>query len=242
MDSKLERLRYLIGTQNLEILAKKRVMICGIGGVGSFTAEALARSGIGTLILVDKDIVDITNLNRQLMTTKQNIGRSKVEVLKERIESISDCNVEIHHCFIDENFEVDNVDYVADCIDTLTAKMALVRKCMEKNIPIISALGSAKRLRAENICVTTLDRSKNDPLARNWRLLCKKERFPSRCIRVVYSDSPLYQQECCEKEGATRKERFPLGSIAFVVGAVGLKVAEVLYHDLLKKDASAYSL
>lgn len=238
MAEELNRVRYLIGEENLSILAHKTVMVCGVGGVGSFVAEALARSGVGSLILVDADHIDISNLNRQLMTTKNNIGRSKVEALKERLQEISDCKVLVREEFIRPGFTLPVVDYVADCIDTLTAKMYLAKECKRLGIPLLSALGSAQRLRAEALCVTRLAKTRNDPLARNWRLLCKKERFPANFIRVVYCDIPPQKMQFTVESGSTRKEKFPLGSLMFVVGAVGLKMAEVIYGDLLKKGLS----
>ncbi len=226
----LERLTYLLTVEEIERLKKATVLVCGCGGVGSFCAEALARTGIGHIILVDHDIVDPSNLNRQLMTTKADIGRPKVEVLKRRLEAISECKVDVIDTFIDEGFVLPEVDYVADCIDTLTAKFALVKKAKASGIPSLSALGSAKRLSPEGITHTKLSKTRNDPLAKAFRGLVKKEAYPYD-IPVVYIDAPARQVEV-DLPGKTSKERHPLGSAIFAVGSVGLYMAYVICREL----------
>lgn len=229
----LNRLEILIGKENIEKLKKKTVMICGVGGVGSFVAEALARSGVGTLILVDYDKIDETNLNRQLEANKKNIGKSKVKECKKHLEEISNCNIEIKECFIDENLELKDVDYVVDCIDTLTSKFLLVKKCHEAKIPVLSSLGTAKRIKIENIKKTTLDKTENDPLAKAFRNLVKKENYKHK-INVVYSDSKAIKTNVVNLDGNTNKEKYPLGSSIFVVGSVGLYIASIVFEELIK--------
>lgn len=219
----LSRLEALIGEDKLNTLKQKHVLICGVGGVGSFVAEALARSGIGKLTLIDFDVVDSSNLNRQLLANKDNIGNIKVEELKKHLCQISDCDVMVENKFIDDSFELnDKYDYVVDCIDTLKSKYHLVRLCHENNIPIISALGSAKRVKIENIKLTTLDKTRNDPLAKAFRTLVKKDKYKHK-IEVVYVDSP-----------PIRNESKVLGSSIFVVGSVGLYLASVVFERLIK--------
>ena len=225
-----ERLSYLIDEEKIQKLNDSTVLICGCGGVGSFCAEALARSGVGKLILVDHDTIDISNLNRQLMTDKENIGQKKALVLKKHLESISDCKCEVVDTFIDDDFSIPDCDIVADCIDTLVAKFALQKKCHEADIPCISSMGSAKRLKPEDIHYTTLDKTKNDPLAKAFRNLVKKERYPYK-IEVVYCDTPSIQKTII-REGMTTKERYPLGSAIFVVGSVGLYLAYIICEKL----------
>lgn len=222
MSKYLNRIELLIGKDALKLLKKKKVLICGVGGVGSFVAEALARSGIGHLTLVDFDTIDETNLNRQLMTSKNNIGEVKVEVLKKRIEEISDCKVEIKKEFINENFTLENYDYIVDCIDSLNSKFELVKKAHTKNIPILSSLGTAKRLTCSNIKRTTLDKTKNDPLAKAFRNLVKKNNYKKK-IGVVYVDEPAIKSE-------------GLGSSIFTVGSAGLFIANEVFKDLLKEE------
>lgn len=234
MSEYLKRIGYLVGDEKLQKLNNAKVMVCGCGGVGSFVAEALARSGIGTIVLVDFDKVDITNLNRQLMSDKTNIGESKVKVLKKRLEMISDVKVEIRECFIDDNFIIDkDLDYVADCIDTLTSKFILIKKCHEAKVRCLSSLGTAKRLDPSNIIYTTLDKTRNDPLAKAMRSLVKKEGYKPK-IEVVFIDSPSIQVKELNVEGNTTKERHPLGSAIFTVGSAGLKIAYIICNKIME--------
>ena len=220
----LSRLEYLVGKDKLQQLKNKKVLICGVGGVGSFVAEALARSGVGNLCLVDYDQVEPSNLNRQLMSNKNNIGEKKVLALKKHLEEISDVNIKINDCYIDEKFELDDeYDYVVDCIDSLDSKFALVKMCHEKEIPILSSLGSAKRIKIENIKYTTLDKTRNDPLAKAFRNLVKKENYKHK-IKVVYVDS-----------APIKTEPGQLGSSIFVVGSVGLYIASIVFEELMKE-------
>ena len=229
----LSRIEYLVGKKSIDKLKNKHVLIAGVGGVGSFVAESLARSGIGYLSLVDYDVVDKSNLNRQLMSNKNNIGEIKVEALKKRLQEISDCKVDIQNIFIDESYTIDyQYDYIVDCIDTLTSKFFLVKKAHELNIPIISSLGSACRINPENIKLTTLDKTRNDPLARSFRNLVKKENYKHK-IEVVYTDTAPIKTGII-KEGKTNKEKYPLGSSIFVVGSVGLYIGSVVFNRLIK--------
>ena len=231
----LSRMEYLIGKENLDRIRTKRVLVCGVGGVGSFVAEGLCRSGLGYITLLDHDKVEPSNLNRQLMTSKSNIGMSKVLALKERLEEVSDTKVDTIEAFIQEGFELDrDYDYVVDCIDTLTSKFILVKECHKKNIPVISSLGSARRLKPENIRVTTLDKTRNDPLAKAFRSLAKKENYRKK-IEVVFVDTPA-EKTTVVKEGKTNKEKYPLGSSVFTVGSVGLYIAAIVYERLIREE------
>ena len=218
----LSRIESLVGKDSMKLLKGKHVLICGVGGVGSFVAEALVRSGIGKLTLVDFDVIDSSNLNRQLMTNKNNIGNIKVDELKKHLEEISDCKIYTKNTFIDETFELDKeYDYVIDCIDTLSSKFHLVKICHKNKVPVLSSLGSARRIKVENIKYTTLDKTRNDPLAKAFRTLVKKENYRHK-IEVVYVDSP-----------AIKTEDKTLGSSIFVVGSVGLYIASIVFNKLL---------
>ena len=231
----LSRMEYLVGKENLDRIRTKRVLICGVGGVGSFVAEGLCRSGIGYMTIWDYDVVEPSNLNRQLMSAKDNIGERKVEVLKKRLESVSDTKIDTIDSFISEGFKLDkDYDYVIDCIDTLTSKFILVKKCHQKGIPVISSLGSARRLKPEKITLTTLDKTRNDPLAKAFRSLVKKEGYRHK-IEVVFVDTPI-QGTMVEREGNTNKEKYPLGSSVFTVGSVGLYIASIVYERLMKEE------
>lgn len=231
----LTRIEYLVGKDAIKSLKKKHVLVCGVGGVGSFVCEALARSGVGNLTLIDYDVVDKSNLNRQLMSNKENIGAIKVEAIKKRLEEISDCKIKIKNEFIDDNFKLDKkYDYVIDCIDTLTSKFKLVKECNEKGVPIICSLGSACRINPQNIKLTTLDKTQNDPLAKAFRNLVKKENYRKK-IEVVYVDSVPIKTKIIKK-GKTNKEKYPLGSSIFVVGSVGLYIASIVFDRLIKEN------
>ena len=218
----LDRLELLVGKDSIKLLKKRKVLICGVGGVGSFVAEALARSGVGHIDIVDYDVIDPSNLNRQLLSTKNNTGEIKVDVLKKRLEEISDTKVTAYNLFIDENFKLKKYDYVVDCIDSLNSKFELVKKCHEKGVPCLSSLGTAKRIKIENIKRTTLDKTQNDPLAKAFRNLVRKEKYKHK-IDVVFVDSPPIKSE-------------GLGSSIFVVGSAGLFIAHEVFKDLLKEE------
>lgn len=224
MATSLDRLNILVGQENIAKLKAKKVLICGCGGVGSFVAEGLARSGVGCLILVDFDVVEISNLNRQLMSDKSNIGTLKTEALKNHLQAISNVNIECINGFIDEEFMIEDVDYVVDCIDTLKSKFILAQKAHEKNIPFIASMGTARRLEVKNIVHTSLDKTNNDPLAKAYRNLVKKANYRHK-IEVVYCDYPALKQNEGEK----------LGSAIFTVGSVGLKIASIVFNNLLKQ-------
>lgn len=231
----LSRMEYLVGREALDRVKDKKVLVCGCGGVGSFVAEGLCRSGLGNITLLDYDRVEPSNLNRQLMTTKDNIGERKIDALKRRLEEVSDARVDTIEAFIDENFVLDkDYDYVVDCIDTLTAKFRLVKLCHEKGIPVLSSLGSARRLKPENIKLTTLDKTRNDPLAKAFRNLVKKENYRKK-IEVVFADTPAAKTNVV-REGNTNKEKYPLGSSIFTVGSVGLYIASIVYERLIREE------
>ena len=231
----LSRLEYLIGKDNINKLHDKHVLLCGVGGVGSFVAEGLCRSGLGKITLVDYDKIDSSNINRQLMVDKDNIGEIKVEVLKRHLNKISDSEVIAINTFIDDGFDfIDKYDYVIDCIDTLTSKFILVKLADKHNIPIICSLGSARRIKPENIKLSSLDKTRNDPLAKAFRQLVKKENFKKK-IEVVYVDTPAIKTGII-KEGTTNKEKYPLGSSIFVVGSVGLYIASIVFNRLIGEE------
>ena len=231
----LSRMEYLVGKDRLEKFRNKSVLLCGCGGVGSFVAEALCRSGLGHITLLDFDKVEPSNLNRQLMSDKNNIGQFKTEALKKRLEAVSDTEIDTLNMFIDEGFELDKeYDYVIDCIDTLTSKFILVKKCDEKKIPLLSSLGSARRLKPENIRLTTLDKTRNDPLAKAFRNLVRKEGYRKK-IEVVFADTPAMKTGIVQ-EGKTNKEKYPLGSSIFVVGSVGLYIASIIFERLAEDE------
>jgi tRNA A37 threonylcarbamoyladenosine dehydratase len=224
------RTERLIGTENLEILTRSRVLVFGIGGVGGHLIEALARSGIGTLGIVDKDVVDPSNCNRQIIALNSTIGRPKVEVMKERLLDI-DPDIDVRSfelCVTEENlslFHFDEWDYIADAIDDVPAKLALIKEAKEKGIPVISSMGTGNKLDPGRLKVATIDKSHTCPLAKKMRKELGK--MGIKDLKVVYSDEPPARPESSEGEAVTP------ASIAFVPASAGLLLAAEIVKDLL---------
>lgn len=245
----LSRTELLIGKDGLEKLRNSKVVVFGIGGVGSFTVEALARSGVGTLVLVDDDTVCLTNLNRQIHATYDTLSKSKVEVMKERILSINKkCEVITHQVFVTADnigdIVTDDVDYVVDAIDTITAKLALAVYCQDKNIKIISSMGTGNKLDPTQFKVTDIYKTKVCPLAKVMRYELRKRGV--KALKVVYSEEvPMKPQAedvvtCktgCVCTGGTKKcssKRQIPGSVSFVPPVAGMIIASVVIRDMLE--------
>ena len=222
---KFNRLENLIGSFSLEKLKSSTVLVIGLGGVGGYVVEALARSGIGNLILVDYDKVDITNFNRQIIAVNENIGKYKVDCFKERIESINEaCNV------ISYNLKIDNenikdifntkIDFVVDAVDDVRAKVSIINYCLENNIDFISSMGTGNRLDPSKLTIMTLDKTCNDPLARVMR--SKFDRNVQKKITVCTStELPLKV-----------KDKTVIGSNAFVPSSAGLLIASYIVRKI----------
>ncbi|WP_339063884.1 tRNA threonylcarbamoyladenosine dehydratase [Tepidibacillus marianensis] len=235
-----------IGTENLNQLKEKTVAILGIGGVGSYAAEALARSAIGRLILVDKDVIDITNINRQIHALQSTIGKPKVEVMKERIFKINPkCEVIPLHLFYEEG-TADEIfsfqpDYIIDAIDTLTSKVNLIVESKKRDIPIISSMGAANKLDPTQFKVTDISKTYMDPVAKIVRQQLRKQGVDNG-VQVVFSpEQPLLPKkdlypEVGKTESVVRKERIPPSSNAFVPPMVGLIMVSVVIRDFLDLD------
>lgn len=231
----LERVSLLLGEETLESLSKATVFVAGVGGVGSYAAEALARSGIGRLILLDKDVVVASNLNRQIMATYQTLGKSKVQMMKERIETYrKDCEVICLEEFLDESniALLDEADFVIDAIDTVTSKILLMERCLQKEIPFVSSLGMANRMDPSKICVMDLWKTEGDPLARSVRSVARKRGLVGKIPVIVSKEKPIVQNEEVNPEGKTRKDRIPPASVIFVPAAAGLLAASVAVETI----------
>ena len=242
------RTELLIGEESLQKLKDSTVAIFGIGGVGSYTVEGLARSGVGKLILIDDDCVCLTNINRQLIATHKTVGKPKVEVMKERILEINpQAKVTTYQTFYlpdtADQFHFDEYDYIVDAIDTVTAKIDLICKAQAKNIPIISCMGAGNKLDPTKFEVTDIFKTSICPLAKVMRKELKKRGIPS--LKVVYSkESPIVPTEtetsscatsCICPSGTTRKcttrHQIP-GSVSFVPSVAGLIIAGEVIKDL----------
>lgn len=242
------RTELLIGKDGLDKLRESKVIIFGIGGVGSFTVEAITRAGVGTIILVDDDTVCLTNLNRQIHATYNTIGSVKVEAMKERILSINkSCNVITHQLFITkENIPElieDDVDYVVDAIDTVTSKIALIEYCKNKNIKIISCMGTGNKFDPTQFKISDIYDTKVCPLAKVMRHELRKREIKD--LKVLYSEEmPTKPQDgdianCkngCVCTGGTKKcaiKRQIPGSVSFVPSVAGLIIGGEVIKDIV---------
>lgn len=238
------RTALLLGEDAIDRLAQCRVAVFGVGGVGGYVCEALARCGIGHLDLIDSDVVSISNINRQIIATHSSVGKYKTDVMKERILDINpEAEVHVFHCFfLPENaddFAFDQYDYVVDAVDTVTAKIALVEKCEKHQVPIICSMGAGNKLDASKFRVADIYQTKVCPLAKVMRRELKK-RGISKC-KVVYSEElPIKpgQEEAAvmQQEDIVRKKQVP-GSVAFVPSVAGLIVAGEVVQDLIRIKA-----
>ena len=225
-ESALSRTEGLIGTQALDILKNARVAVFGVGGVGSYVVEALARSGIGTLDLVDNDIVAESNLNRQLIALHSTIGQSKVEIAKARVLDICpECKVNTYKCFYlpeeAESFPFSEFDYIVDAIDTVKAKLSLVEEANKAGVPIISSMGTGNKLDPCRFEVSDISKTSVCPLAKVMRVELRKRGIHH--LKVVYS----------KEEPVNIDSRTP-ASIAFVPSVAGLIIAGEVIKDLIR--------
>ncbi len=237
MNEAMQRNVYLLGEGNVEKLANSCVLVFGVGGVGSFAAEALARCGVGKLILVDCDEVVESNLNRQIHATYQTIGMRKTSAMKERILSFNpNCEVIEKDMFYSKETEgelfSDRIDFVVDAIDTISSKMDLIETCLRRKIPFISSTGMANRLDPSKLSVKDLMKTDVDPLAKVMRNIVKKRNIKGKIPVVISSEYPRVQTILRNEEGVTRKERMPLASSSFVPASAGLLCASVAVRKL----------
>lgn len=219
----LDRLRKIINNDDLNKIRNKTILIVGLGGVGGHALESIVRMGINNIIVVDNDEIDETNLNRQLLSLRSNIGEKKVDVAKKRVLDINPtCNIITIDNFIDstnylELFEY-NIDYVIDACDTVTTKILLIEECLNRNIKIISCMGTGNKFHPEKLKIDELKNTSYDPLARVIRNKFKNEK---RKIMVVYS----------EEEGVKIEDRVP-GSTSIVPSVAGIMCASFIINDI----------
>lgn len=224
-----ERSALLLGNEALEILKNKAVLVVGIGGVGSFCVEALARTGIGHLILVDKDKVESSNINRQLLATTETIDQVKVIVMKKRIQTLNpECKVDMYDCFydcsMDEKIFSQKIDFVIDCIDSIKSKQDLAMACIQRDIPFLSSMGTARRLDPSKLEIMELEKTSYDPIAKRMRNWKRKNKIRNK-IWVVCSTEPPRPVEAGK----------PLPSMIFVPASAGLLLASECVKKLINK-------
>ncbi len=236
MDEKFLRTGLLIGEEGFDRLQKAKVAVFGVGGVGGYAAEALARSGVGSLVLVDKDVVSVSNINRQIIATTKTVGRQKTEVMKERILDINPAaRVEVHNCFFlpetAGEFDFSAYDYVIDAVDTVTAKIELVLQVQKSGGRIISSMGAGNKLNPGRFEVADIYNTSVCPLARVMRRELKKRDV--KHLKVVYSTeeamTPLVQM-------SDESKRVIPGSVAFVPSVAGLMIAGEVIKDLIRGE------
>ena len=230
MNEYLERTTLLIGGERVKRLRQARVAVFGIGGVGGYVVEALARSGVGKLDLIDKDVVSASNINRQIIALTSTIGRPKVEVMRERIADINpNCEVRCYQTFYlpetADNFDFTQYDYVVDAVDTVTAKITLIMEAKEKKIPVISCMGAGNKLDPTAFRVTDIYKTSVCPLAKVMRRELKKRGVLD--LKVVYSEEIPQNSGLFDENG----KQIP-GSIAFVPSVAGLILASEVIRDL----------
>jgi len=237
MKEELLRTAMLLGEEAVERLTKARVAIFGIGGVGGYTLEALARAGVGQLDLIDSDTVSRSNINRQILATQSTVGMPKVEAGKRRVLDINpDCIVRTWEVFYTpetaDQFDFTDFDYIVDAIDTVTGKLQLVKAAQEAGTPIISCMGTGNKLDASAFEVSDISKTSMCPLARIMRKELSKRGIKK--LKVVYSKEEALSPTGWEEEAKLLGKRQIPGSVAFVPGAAGLILAGEVIKDLVK--------
>ena len=235
MSEQFLRTEMLLGRDAIEKLHSARVAVFGLGGVGGYAVDALARSGVGSLDLIDSDTVSVSNLNRQILATHSTVGMLKVDAARNRVLDINpDCVVRAYPIFYTpetaDSFDFTRYDYIVDAIDTVTGKLALVERAMAVNTPIICCMGTGNKLDASAFQVADISKTTMCPLARVMRKELSKRGI--RHLKVVYSQEEAMTPTGWEEEAAALGKRQIPGSVAFVPGAAGLLLAGEVVRDL----------
>lgn len=233
MDEIYSRTQMLIGEDAVKILMDSHVIVFGAGGVGGYVVEALARSFVGEITVVDNDTVSVSNINRQILATHNSVGKLKVDVAKERILSINpQCKVHTFDTFFlpdnSDTFDFTQYDYIVDAIDTVSGKIELAKIAQEKKIPIIASMGTGNKLHPEMLEIADVSKTSVCPLARAMRNLCKKHGIKK--LKVVYSKEESVRAE----EQVIENGRAIPASSAFVPAAAGIIIASAVVNDLIK--------
>lgn len=236
MQNAFSRMEILLGEEGVDKLASAKIAVFGLGGVGSYVVEALARCGVGSLTLVDHDTVSLTNINRQLYALRSTVGRSKVQVAKERIRDIDE-NILVHtyETFYNEDtagmFDLQSYDYIVDAIDTVSSKLLLIERAKASGTAVLSCMGTGNKLNPSRFEITDISKTSVCPLAKVMRVELRKRGI--RKVKVLYSkEKPIKSAETEEKKGNT--DRPVPGSISFVPSVAGLMIAGEVVRDLLE--------
>ncbi len=240
MLNQFSRTELLLGSEAMQKLKNSRVAVFGVGGVGGYTVEALARSGVGAIDLIDNDTVSLTNINRQIIATLDTVGRYKVDVAEERIKSINpDCKVVKHKCFFlpetADEFDFNDYDYVVDAIDTVKGKLEIIVRAKQAETMIISSMGAGNKLDPTAFEVADISKTSVCPLAKTMRVQLRK--MGINHLKVVYSKEapvvPRYNEDSALEQAESVRRALP-GSTAFVPSVVGLIIAGEVVKDLIK--------
>lgn len=246
MLNQFSRTELAIGPEGIEKMKNSTVAVLGIGGVGSIAAEALARTGVGRIILIDKDVVDITNINRQIHALTTTIGQKKADLMQERIKLINpECDaIALNMFYTEETYEElfkFELDYVVDASDTVSYKIHLIKECLRRKIPIISSMGAANKMDPSRFQVADISKTTVDPIARVIRQKLRKQGI-KKGVKVVFStEEPIKPREDItqkivpENAPDIRKAKQPPSSNAFVPPVAGLIMVSVVVQDLLKQ-------
>lgn len=219
-----ERTELVIGKDNLKKLNNSSVLVIGLGGVGGYVVETLVRSGVGKIILVDNDIVDITNFNRQIIAISSTIGKSKVDAMEDRIKSINPiCNVVKYREYIlPNNIDIlfkEKVDFIVDACDTIVTKKAIIQECLKRNIPFISSMGTGNKTNPLKFKIVDIRKTNYDPIAKIIRKMVKEERIKGKIPVVCSDEAPIKNKQ--------------IGSLMHVVATSGLLCASYVLDRLL---------
>lgn len=231
------RMELLLGKAGLKRLQQSTVAVFGLGGVGSHAAEALARAGVGHLIIVDHDTVSVTNINRQLLALTETVGKLKTAVMEERLRQINpEIKVTAYPLFYSQETKDtllrDTYDYVVDAVDTVTAKLDLIKTCRKRRIPLISSMGTANKLDPTQLKIGDISQTKICPLAKIMRKELRRAGI-TKDVKVVYSLEPPLKIKMTALEELPEGRRSLPGSISFVPGTAGFLLASAVVHDLL---------
>ncbi len=231
---RFERSRLLLGEDSLLKLKNAKVIVFGIGGVGSYVCEALARGGVGTISLVDNDTVSVSNINRQLVALSSTVGRNKTDVMRDRISEINpECNVTSLPCFYtkDKEVSINGFDYVVDAIDTVTSKLTLIEEANRLSVPIISCMGTGNKLDPTKFEIADISKTSVCPLARVMRRELKNRGICH--LKVLYSkEEPI----CHENSVSENGRRSVPGSVSFVPPVAGMIIAGEVIKDIVSKQ------
>ncbi len=247
MLNQFSRTELAFGPEGIEVMKNSTVAVLGIGGVGGIAVEALARTGVGRIILIDKDVVDITNINRQIHALTTTVGQKKAELMVERVKLINpECDaIALNMFYTEETYEElfkYDIDYVVDASDTIIYKIHLIKQCLERGIPIISSMGAANKMDPTRFQVADISKTHMDPIARVVRTKLRKEGI-RKGVKVVFStEEPMKprvdvtQKIVPENAPEIRKAKQPPASNAFVPPVAGLIMVSVVVRELLEKN------